>query len=299
MAPPDLTPIVRAARSAEPAAKPYDFARPQTFSDRQIRDVAAAHTALAEGLAVALSDALGGFVAARCAGVAEVEAQDFEASRARPTALFVEALGPHGPGFVVDMAAALALHLIERQLGGTDPFEEAPRALSALEQAMIQRDWLPLFGVAFADAWATTPPLPLQAGDDAARLALSPAEAVVVVASLEIEVGGGASRMAIAYPAATLRALLAGASAEAPPPTPGPDRVGDLGIDVRAELGRTRLAVSDLTRLAPGDLIPLGRVPGMPIPVWIGDRLHFEARAGTRGGRLALEVLTPPATPPD
>ncbi len=297
MATPDLDPIIR----AHPAEAPrYDFARPRSVSDRQLRAAEAVHAGLSDRIGEIVGEALGEAVAVRCTAVAEVLAVDVEQSRARPAALFVGALGPGGPSVAIDMAPALALYLVERQLGGTDPLADDGRALSDLERAVVERHWLPLLGVAFAEAWETVPPTPERFTADPDALALAPPEASVVVADLDVRVGGGSAVVSFIYPATTLRLLLGSAPAPAANvPQAGVDRVGDVLLDLRAEIGRARLSVGSILRLVTGDVIPLGRAPDAPVPVWIGDRLRFNARAGTRGTHLALQVLTPPEPPTD
>jgi len=300
MATPDLDPIVRARRPSADA-RPYDFARPRSISDRQLRTTEAVHVGFAARIAEILGEAIGDEVMVRCTAVAEVLAVDVELSRARPAVLFVATLGPGGPPVAIDVAPALALFLVERQLGGTDPLGAEARALSGLERAVIERDWLPLLGVAFAETWETVPPTPQRFTADPDALALAPPEASVVVADFEISVGGGTAVLSFAYPAATLRLLL-DATTPAPAaamPEAGVERVGNVHLDLRAEVGGARLSVGSILRLAPGDVIPLNRAPDAPVPVWIDNHLRFEARAGTRGRHLALQVLTPPEPPSD
>jgi flagellar motor switch protein FliM len=198
----------------------------------------------------------------------------------------------------VDLAPALALFLVERQLGGTDPLGATTRALSALEGAVILRDWMPRLGVAFAEAWGTVPPIPerLLAGAEAA--ALAPPEATMVVADLAIDVDGAASGLSLCYPAGALRALLDTYRPDAAPSTePSAERARDLLVDVQAELGRVRIPIGDLLRLAVDDVIPLNRPADAPVALWVGNRLRCEARAGTRGAHLALQLLSPPLPP--
>ncbi|WP_420456782.1 FliM/FliN family flagellar motor switch protein [Rubrivirga sp.] len=292
---PHLDPLIRAPRGSEPDARPYDFARPRSFSDRQVRAVEVAHGTLAAGLAAGLGDALGEPVGARCTAVTEVLAVDLAESRARPTAFVTAALGPGGPRLGLDLPPALALFLVERQLGGSDPLGAEGRALSGLERAVVLRDWLPRVGVAFAEAWGTAPPTPLHLDDGADGLA--PPDATVVVADVAVEVGGETATVSFAYPAATLRTLLAVSGRPAAPADAAPERAGDLLVDLRAELGRVRLPIGDLLRLAQDDVIPLDRPADAPVAVWVGDQLRCDARAGTRGARLALQLLTPPEPP--
>ena len=289
--------ILRTDRADGRPAEPYDFARPRLVSDRHLRTAERAHEALAERLGAALSAALGEPVGVRFGALDEVQAQDFERSRTLPTALFRLRLAG-GSHVGLDLAPALALFLVERHLGSADPLGDGGRALSDLERAVVERHWLPRVAAAFAAAWACARPHADAFAADPTRLPLAPPDAPVVVAEATVTVGEGAAPLALCYPADALRALLDVPVAAAAPPDPAAPHVGGLPLDLRAELGRTRLPVGDLLRLAPGDVIPLGRTADAPVPVWVGSRLRFEARAGVCGPRLALHVLTPPV-PPD
>ncbi|WP_412061177.1 FliM/FliN family flagellar motor switch protein [Rubrivirga sp. IMCC45206] len=291
----ELNPIVRARAPAD--ARSYDFARPVACSDRQIRTIAEVHAGLTKRLAAALSSALDEPVVVRCEGVAEVQAQDVGNSRTTPMAAFTARLGPGGPGIVLDLAADLALLWVERQLGGSDPLAGSSRPLSALEEAIVVRDWLPHLTAALADAWGSPPMALAAATPEAVAPLLGGDEAPVVVVSLALELAGGATRLSLTYPIPALRVLF-GLAAAAPGAAPAPAPVDDLAVEVRAELGRVRLPVGDLHALAVGDVIPLDRAHDAPASVWIADRLRFEARPGTRGSRMALEVLTLPHIPP-
>lgn len=294
MSMPDLTPLIRASRPAAPNAARYDFATPRAISDRQTREVADAHVGMAEELAAVLGDALGEPVRCHCGGVAEVQAQDVLRSRAAPTVLFTCVLETGHP-FVLDLSAKLALFLVGRQLGGGDPLADATRGLSELERAMVEQDWVPTLTYAVAGGWAAASIGTGASGEAAAGRALGAPDATVVVTSLDLEVGGESASVSLAYPIATLRALLGETSPE-PAGNAGETRapLDRLEVEVCAELGRARLHVSDLAEIVPGDVIPLGRAPNSPVPVRVGDRLQFDARAGTREGRLALELLSPP-----
>ena len=289
---PPLAPIVRAARP-EAVAQPYDFARPRVVSDRQLRAVEAAHAALADALGAALSVAAGEAVGVTVRSLDEVQAVDFERSRGEPAALFVASLGEGGPVLALDVPTPLALLLVERHLGGADPLAADGRALSDLERDVVERHSLPMVWVAMAQAWSTVPPRPVRYTADAARLVIAAPDAPVVVADLEVSVGGAQSGLSLCYPAEALSLLLG---------APAPDRASAPGLDqlplmLRAELGRTRLTVGDLLALQPGDVVPLDALPDAPAQVWVGDRFRFQARAGVASSRLALEVLTPPSPP--
>lgn len=296
MEPFDPAYIARGDRTDRPDAQPYDFAQPRGFSARERRQADVTHDALADSLARELSERLGEVVRVECGATDSVTGADFEQSRASPAALFELRLGEGGPALAVDLAPALALLLVERHLGGSDPLGE-PRALSDLERAVVEREWLPVLTTAFAEAWATVPPRAQRFESDASLLALVPPAAPVAVADLTVTLGEDSATIGLCYPAPTFLGLIDPASEPLPASADravSPQALGGLPLGLRAELGRARLSVGDILRLMPGDVIPLSSAPDSPIPVQVGESVRFEARAGTRGARLALHLLTPP-----
>ncbi len=298
MATPTLDPLVRADRPDDASVRPYDFAQPRAISARQLRTAEAVHAGLAEALAEAFSQSAGEPVVVRMTSLDEVQAVDFERSRSQPAALFVAALGGGGPSLALDVAPALALFVVERHLGGVDPLGDQARALSELERAVVERHWLPTLWARFAQAWGSVPPRATRFAADPRYLVLAAPDDRVLVADLEVTVGGASATLSLCYPADALRLLL-GASDGRPDTRADGGALDALPLVLRAELGRTRLTVGELRSLEPGDVLPLGVAPDAPVPVWVGDRFRFEARAGAAGTRLALEVLTPPSPPTD
>ena len=289
-------------RPAATDAQSYDFARPRSLSDRQLEAAQAAHAVFADGLAVTLSDALGEPVRIQASSLDDVQVQDFQNSRSRPTAFFDLRLGASGPSFGLDLAPALALFLVERHLGGSDSIGDASRALSDLENAVVEGVWLPLIGTVFAETWGTIPPAPFGTTANPDEIGMALPSDRIAVTDLEVSIGDASAVLSLAYPIDTIRVLLEiamsrSAESQASVPRSRPVALGDVPVHLRAELGRTRLSVQDILNLLPGDVIPLENAVADPIPVWVGDGLRFEARTGISGKRIALRLLTPPASP--
>ncbi|GAB5537441.1 MAG: flagellar motor switch protein FliM [Rubricoccaceae bacterium] len=301
MAVPDPDLIRTASR---PDAQSYDFARPRSLSDRQLGAAEAAHARLADGLAAALSDLLSEPVRVQASSLDDVQVEDFRNSRSRPTAFFDLRLSASGLSLGLDLAPALALFLVERHLGGSDPIGETSRALSNLENAVIERVCMPLIGTVFAETWGTAPPIPsgFTWNPDDIGSAL-PSDRVIVI-DFEVFIEETSAVLSLAYPVETVRALLEISAARSTPSQesqtsrPESAAVKSVPVNLRAELGRTRLSVQNILNLLPGDVIPLGHPVTEPIPVWVGDGLRFEAQTGTSGNRIALRLLTPPTPSP-
>lgn len=289
--------IARPAALEGADAQPYDFAQPRAFSVRELRRVEQTHADLGAALSASLSARLEEPARVEVGVAVEVQAIDFEKSRSVPTVVFEACVGPSGPVLALDVSPSLALFFVDRHLSGCDPLGSEVRELSDLERAIVEREWVPLMASAFAEAWGTVPPRVTRYAPSAARLALAPADAPVVVVDLSVNVGGTSAPLSICYLAPTLTGLL-DAPGAAPSPEASSTSLDALPLTLRAELGRARLSVGDLLRLAPGDVIPLSRSATDPVPVQVGEHVRFEARPGTRGARMALHLVTPPRTDP-
>ena len=64
-----------------------------------------------------------------------------------------------------------------------------------------------------------------------------------------------------------------------------------MDVEMRAELGNTRLLLTDLMNLEKGDVILLNQRRDEPIEVYVGDQPKFKAAPGKSGNRRALRVI--------
>ncbi len=69
------------------------------------------------------------------------------------------------------------------------------------------------------------------------------------------------------------------------------DRLRSVTVEMRAELGRSRLPISELMQLQEGDVIPLKRRITEPIRVFVGQKEKFTAAAGKAGKYRAIRVV--------
>jgi len=88
------------------------------------------------------------------------------------------------------------------------------------------------------------------------------------------------------------------------PLTPGPpgkpeanmDLLRDVNVNVKVELGRARLYVQDILRLAPGSVVPLESLTGDPLDLYVNDRLVARGEVLVINENFAIritEVISP------
>lgn len=146
--------------------------------------------------------------------------------------------------------------------GGADL---AAAALRAAQQAVsdLQRD--------------TSADVAASGGDDAAARALESAQEAIAAAksvnepfgsggSMPIGQGSGAGAAPQAF---SLPSFGAGGGQARPE---GIDLLSDVNLNVKIELGRTRMLVEDVLRLGEGSVVELDKLAGDPVDVYVNDR---------------------------
>ncbi len=85
---------------------------------------------------------------------------------------------------------------------------------------------------------------------------------------------------------------------EASSPPAGIDFLGDVDVQIRVELGRTRLSVQDILKLGSGSVVPLESLTTDPVDVYVNGRLVARGEVLVVNDNFAVrltEVVTPPS----
>jgi flagellar motor switch protein FliN/FliY len=119
------------------------------------------------------------------------------------------------------------------------------------------------------DSATSPPPAPVvDAGQDAlaaAQAAIAAAKAVNSAAAPPLGVGAGTPpAQPFTMPSFTPQ------PAQAKPE--GIDLLADVNLNVKIELGRTRMLVEDVLRLGEGSVVELDKLAGDPVDVYVNDR---------------------------
>jgi flagellar motor switch protein FliM len=284
--------------------QPYDFRRPRLLSQDRLRILHTIHEAFGRQLAVHLSAQLRTLVELSVASIEQRTYAAVVAASTAPTAFFSgDAVGTDHC-LLLQIDARLALFVAEKLFGGTGAFVDEPRPLSQIEQRVAHRLAERTF-TDLASSWRDTAALNLVKGGyeaDVQFVQLLPDAAPVVLVHFDVCVRERCAPLTLCYPFALVQHLLGAAPAKAkvtrpaeavPPPVRDQytEAVGATTVELRAELGRTRLGLGDLLSLAVGDVIPLQRRPSEPLPVYVGAQPRFKAQAGRSGSRCALQIV--------
>jgi flagellar motor switch protein FliN len=80
------------------------------------------------------------------------------------------------------------------------------------------------------------------------------------------------------------------------------DLIGDVELDLKIELGRTRMVLEDVVKLRRGTVVPLDKLVGEPVDILAGGQLIARGEVVVLNGNFAtriIELIAPnePASP--
>jgi flagellar motor switch protein FliM len=226
---------------------------------------------------------------------------------APPASVCVLGLGG-GYGFALAvLEPGLAEQLLGAALGDRrtrqpDAVPEGRREFTAVEQMVLKR-LLGVFTDALAVAWEPVIPFKPEALRfelDPRMASVAPPSDVGIVAGFEIT-GGLEGRLQLVIPYAAVEPARQRLSAPRRLSQRGDDRVGiimareieQVRVDVRGVLGRTRITLSRLLELEPGEILLLDRDEDSPLPIAVQGREKLLGEPSVSGGALAMRVQRP------
>ncbi len=291
---------------------PYNFKRPRLFSQDQMRVLSYAHESFARDFSVFLSAQLRTIVDITLTAVDQVLYSEYVMSSAPPSALFVAEEQTTGQKMVFEIDPRLVIFTIEKLFGGSGDFLKKAREISQIEQRIMSK----VVNRAFHElekAWRQSQDITFREvafETNAEFVQIIPSVEPALVCTFEVSVYEHKSFINVCYPymmlekalgRAGLKQFISGSSAPTPPEhrTRYEDSLRKVDVELRAELGRASVPLSDLQDLQVGDVIPLKRHVSEPVHVFTGKGQKFYAEPGRSGKRHALRILDivpPPAT---
>jgi len=265
----------------------YNFRRPDRLSKEQLRSLRFLHDRFARNISTSMSTYLRASTDVTLVSVEQFTYSEVLMSLPDPTAFYSLSLPPLDGLAALEISPAVAFAVIDRMLGGTGRSAQAERALTEIEQHVIDATmrvileslsevWQAIAPVRFAVQGRETRPQMLQVA--------APNEVVILV-GFDVRLGAARGMMNLCIPAASIEpvaeAFAQGWQRTRREPTAIEaarlsEHLGRIAVRVSAVLP-SRLRTEELLRLAPGDLISLG------VPAASAVELHFERQPKFRG----------------
>jgi flagellar motor switch protein FliM len=294
-----------ASRSPPAHASTYDFQRPERVSKDQIRALGSIHEGFARNFGATLSGFLRTIIEVRVVGVEQLTYSEFIHSLPNPTCFAILQAPPLEGQMCFELSPLIVFPIIDRLLGGSSAELYIPqRPLTSIEWRLINRlveralqhlaeAWRNLVDAKFAVVEVETNPQLVHI--------VAPSEVVVFI-TFEIKMGSCAGTMSMCIPFNTIESVLSklttqswfGYKTKGATETQQQRLLHNLTrsmVDVTAYLGQTRIRLSELRGLRPGDLIVLDKSTDRDLLLQIGGRNKYAGSCGALRGRRALRLV--------
>jgi flagellar motor switch protein FliM len=296
--------------STSPAGKPddtltepvtaYNFRRPDRISKEQIHSLHFLHDRFARNVATSLSAYLRAVTGLSVLSVEQCSYAEFLMSVFNPTAFYALAIPPFDDLGALEINPDLAFTMIDRMLGGVGEPIAFNRALTDIEQHVVDSvvkllletltdSWRPIVDLAFGIRGRETRPQMLQVA--------APNEIVIMIV-FDVRIGESRGMINLCIPASIVETT-GGNFAQAwhrqrrePTETETAwlrENLARAPQPITALL-ESKVTARELLALTAGDVVSLGVPVAMPIDVRVGGALKFKGRLAVENGRAGVRV---------
>lgn len=292
---------------ANAVAITYNFRRPDRVSKEQIRSLHFLHDRFARNIATSLSAFLRAVTEITIVSVEQFAYSEFLMSLPDPTAFYAIHAQPQDVIGALEVNPAVAFTMVDRLLGGDGHGTVAHRALTEIEQNVVD-SVVKLVLDNLNEAWRAFVDLEFSIQGRETRpqmLSVAAPNEVVVLIVFDVRIGDTRGMLNLCVPAALIE--MAGASfvqgwhrTRKEPTSIDRARLTDnlarVRLPVSARLD-TRMRAREVLELKPGDVVSLGRSLRDPVNVWVGDRPKVTGRLARQDQHAAIAVLDAPSVP--
>jgi len=287
----------------------YDFRRPERVSKDHIRALGSIHDGFARNFGATLSGFLRTIIDVRVVGVEQLTYSEFIHSLPNPTCFVILQAPPLEGQMCMEVSPLIVYPIIDRLLGGSRADVFIPqRPLTAIEWRLMSR----LINRALehlSEVWRNLVDAKFEIVETESNPQLvhivAPSEVVVFI-TFEIKMNQCAGTMSICVPFNTIESVLSKLTTQSwfGYHTKGATELerrrihrnlARSKVHLTAFLGRTRLRVSELRALRPGDLLPLEKLVSGEMILQIEGRNKYAGVPGQLRGRRAFRITRPAA----
>ena len=292
-------------KGSEPIITSYDFKHPARVNKDQLRTLENLHDNFARLLSSTFSGAMRAVVDVDIAFVDQTTYAEFIQSLSNPSCSYQFTLGPTNGQAIIDVAMPVVFAFADRIFGGKGSSQGVEaRQLTPIEIGMINRiikrviedleaTWEPILRVEISDIELETNPEFMQ---------ITAASEIVILLAFEMNSTNASGLVSLCYPFFTLESILPRLGQQTyvrqrsrqnqeELSRQNRPRLGPVDVPVVAELGRTRISLSEAQSLQAGDIIRLPGRAADPAIVYLGNKPKFLAHPfAEENGELKLQV---------
>jgi flagellar motor switch protein FliM len=290
----------RQPQTWDPNVARYNFRRPDRVSKEQLRSLHFLHDRYAVNLSSSLSAFLRAVTEVSIVSVEQFAYSEFLMSLPDPTAFYSFSMPPMDGVGALEINPSVAFTMVDRMLGGTGQTPAPNRALTEIEQNVLD-SVVKLLLEHLTEAWRAIADLQFRIQDRETRpqmLRVTGPNEIVILLAFELRVAETKGMVSLCFPAATIESMeekfAQGWHRTMRQPTPVEQarltaNLGRIPLPVTTLL-ETRLAARDLLSLKPGDVLSLGHGASRPVDVHVGQVRRFLGRLTTSATGAAVRV---------
>ena len=297
-------PEAPAARQSPVETNAYDFTRPERVSKDHIRALASIHEVFARNFGATLSGLLRTIIDVRVVGVEQLTYSEFVHSLPNPTCFAIVQAPPLEGQMCLEMSPLIVYPIIDRLLGGNNNEVFIPqRPLTSIEWRLINRSHLHALEH-LSEVWRNLVDARFEIVGTESNPQLvhivAPTEVVAFV-TFEIHLGQSSGTMSLCIPFNVIESVLSRLTTQSwfYKPKPASElhvqrltrNLVKSSVGLTAFLGQTRIKLSELHGLRPGDLVQLDKQPDEELIVQIEGRNKYAGSPGHVRGHRAVRLL--------
>ncbi len=280
---------------------PYNFRRPDRLSKEQVRALYLLHDLFSHSLSSNLPIFLRTISEVTLISVEQQAYVDYLQGLPDPTAMFSLSMQPLQGVCVLELNPSLAFPVIDRQLGGAGVPVTESRALTEIEQEILE-GFLKLIIDDLREAWKPLVEMEMEIVGRETRsqmLQIVAPNEVVLTIVFQVQVGDARGMMSLCIPALTLEPIVEKFNQS----FYSPDReatveqthvllqtLSSVSFPVAAELHGTSAAMEDLMTLATGDVLRLDHPVDRAVEISVGGQVKFFGSLTTQNRRTAVQI---------
>lgn len=276
------------APASEPTAVVYNFRRPDRISKEQMRSLHFLHDRFARNVTTSLSAYLRAATDIALLSVEQFSYSEVLMSLPDPTAFYAMSLAPLDGLAALEINPSVSFAVIDRMLGGSGQTSEVSRALTDIEQHVID-GVVTLLRDSLTEAWSSVVPVNFVVQGRETRpqmLQVASPNEIVVLVVFEVKLGEARGMLNLCVPATAIdsagESFARGWHRTRREPTAVErsrlqGNLGQVRLPVTASLS-SRIKTHELIDLRPGDVLSLGCRLEDPIQLRVGRVPKFNGR---------------------
>ena len=297
----------QAAEGPSINAVTYDFRRPNRMSKEQVRSLQLLHDRFGRNVSSSLSAYLRAITEVSIVSVEQLSYAEFLMSVPDPTAFYAITMAPLDGVGALEINPAIAFTMIDRMLGGTGRGIHMTRALTEIEQNVVDAI-IKLILENLADSWRSIQEVRFKISGRETRPQMlqvaAPNEAVLLLV-FEVKICDSRGMLNFCVPASTMESIgdvfaqnwfRSRREATVTQRQHLVESLGRVRMPVTAMLDLS-LSARDLLDLRPGDILSLGRPAAHPVRVRVGSSVKFTGHLVRHGVHSAVAMASGAGAP--